>query len=94
MTYKEFKRIDFDKLEGERKIFIFICKDYKKEIFIVPILWDEDCFNVLATDWCYSKEEIYSFLEKDFDYETGEDVKIEILKVITDKAIIEEYLDN
>lgn len=38
MTYEEFKRIDFDKLEGERKIFIFICKDYKKEIFIVPIL--------------------------------------------------------
>lgn len=93
MTYEEFKKLDFDNLK--ECTFICICERPDKTKFIAPINWDGSSFSIIGSDCCYYLEdEVLEALEGDFDYDTGEIIKIKVLKVITDKAIIEEYLED
>lgn len=94
MTHEEFKRIDFDNLK--ECTFICICERPNKTKFICPIHWDGDSFSIIGSDCCYYLEDdiLKSLLEEEYDWETKEMIKIKVLKVIPEKVIIEEYLDN
>lgn len=93
MTYEEFKKLDFDNLK--ECTFICICERPDKTKFIAPINWDGSNFSIIGSDYSYYLEnEVLKVLEEDFDWGTGETIKIKVLKVIPEQAIIEEYLEN
>lgn len=93
MTYEEFKKLDFDNLK--ECTFISICERPDKTKFIAPINWDGSSFSIIGSDYSYYLEnEVLKVLEEDFDWGTGETIKIKVLKVIPEQAIIEEYLEN
>lgn len=93
MTYEEFKRIDFDNLKEQT--FTCICERPDKTKFIAPINWDGSSFSIIGSDcFYYFENEVLKVLEEDFDWGTGETIKIKVLKVIPEQAIIEEYLEN
>lgn len=93
MTYEEFKKLDFDNLK--ECTFICICERPNKTKFIAPINWDGSSFSIIGSDYSYYLEnEVLKVLEEDFDWGTGETIKIKVLKVIPEQAIIEEYLEN
>lgn len=93
MTYEEFKKLDFDNLKEQT--FTCICEKPNKTKFIAPINWDGSSFSIIGSDYSYYLEnEVLKVLEEDFDWGTGETIKIKVLKVIPEQAIIEEYLEN
>lgn len=93
MTYEEFKKLDFDNLKEQT--FTCICERPNKIKFITPIHWDGSNFSIIGSDYCYYLEnDVFEILEEDFDWDIKETIKIKVLKVIPEKAIIEEYLDN
>jgi hypothetical protein len=93
MTYEEFKKLDFDNLKEQT--FTCICERPNKIKFITPIHWDGSSFSIIGSDYSYYLEsEVLRVLEEDFDWDTNKTMKIKVLKVILEKAIIEEYLEN
>lgn len=93
MTYEEFKKLDFDNLKEQT--FTCICERPDKTKFIAPINWDGSNFSIIGNYCCYYLEDdVFKILEEDFDWDTKETIKIKVLKVIPEKVIIEEYLEN
>ena len=93
MTYEEFKKLDFDNLKEQT--FTCICERPNKIKFITPIHWDGSSFSIIGSDYSYYLEnEVLRVLEEDFDWDINKTMKIKVLKVIPEKAIIEEYLEN
>ena len=93
MTYEEFKKLDFDNLKEQT--FTCICERPNKIKFITPIHWDGSSFSIIGSDYSYYLEnEVLRVLEEDFDWDTNKTMKIKFLKVVPEKDIIEEYLEN
>lgn len=94
MTYEEFKKLDFDNLK--ECTFTCICERPDKTKFIAPINWNGDSFSIIGSDCYYYLEDdiLKSLLEEGYDWETNKEIKIKVLKVIPEQAIIEEYLEN
>lgn len=94
MTYEEFKKLDFDNLKEQT--FTCICERPDKTKFIAPINWDGSSFSIIGSDCYYYLEDdiLKSLLEEGYDWETNKEIKIKVLKVIPEQAIIEEYLEN
>lgn len=90
---KNLKKLDFDNLKEQT--FTCICERPNKIKFITPIHWDGSSFSIIGSDYSYYLEnEVLRVLEEDFDWDTNKTMKIKVLKVIPEKAIIEEYLEN
>lgn len=93
MTYEEFKKLDFDNLKEQT--FTCICEKPDKTKFITPIYWDGSNFSIIGSGCCYYLEnDVFEVLEEEFDWDIKETIKIKVLKVIPEQAIIEEYLEN
>lgn len=94
MTLQEFKETNFNEFPNHRHLFFIIKCSKTSIVFPVYVSREDDTddlmFEVIGIDNYYTKEELLD----QFIYNECKMYKATIEKIITEKAFIEEYLDN
>lgn len=94
MTFQEFQETDFNKFPNNRHLFFILKSSEASIIFPVYISREDDTddliFEVVGRDSFYTKEELL----ENFIYSECRKFKATVVNIVTEKAFIEEYLEN